>query len=622
MLIRSKLPLATLCALRLVCRAARDDLVDGRCTALKFRPPTRRRDGALAAPPTQALLSLAGRLRNLTRLDLSRCGSACGMWMFGVEDADEFAAALERLPRPWVLTSLELGNINFGAGRLRVNRGQGVSMASWLAGAVGRLQTLRSLRFHVHSCGDAALAMEGAKLLLRVARRLPALDTLGMSFYWLRADELLRQVPIEQLLPLQQLRELELRDGAVALLPALLAPAATSQLTALQSLSANLWDASPPPGLEGLWRAPFLSSQLTRLELKGLDADDDAACDFLGALSKLSRGGGGSSSSSSGSGSGGGGGSGGTAMWSQLRSLKVTDACSRIDCPCDNEYAGLLSAGALRGLLAAVDPAVLEELVVEDCQEGAVAALAARAGDFTALKRLRLDSRDFFRSEEAAYPRRVLRSCNRPAACWRTLQQAPLPCLESLDVGAAGWLLWQPERLAALLSAPWATSVAELVLTGGDGPHAQRYCDALKPAALAALAALPRLRRLTLHETGLDAAALEAAAAPAAQLAAQLAELNVWEIGWDSEPQSAGLLVALGRLRFARLQRLTLRLCTELTLDDLEAFGATGAPWLARLSFLELGDRSWMSSEAVWAAARDCDGPLRALHRGGGKLVW
>ena len=617
MLIRSKLPLATLCALRLVCRAARDDLVDGRCTALKFRPPTRRRDGALAAPPTQALLSLAGRLRNLTRLDLSRCGSACGMWMFGVEDADEFAAALERLPRPWVLTSLELGNINFGAGRLRVNRGQGVSMASWLAGAVGRLQTLRSLRFHVHSCGDAALAMEGAKLLLRVARRLPALDTLGMSFYWLRADELLRQVPIEQLLPLQQLRELELRDGAVALLPALLAPAATSQLTALQSLSANLWDASPPPGLEGLWRAPFLSSQLTRLELKGLDADNDAACDFLGALSKLSRGGGGSSSSSSGSGSGGGGGSGGTAMWSQLRSLKVTDACSRIDCPCDSENDGLLSAGALRGLLAAVDPAVLEELAVEDCKEGAAAALAARAGDFTALKRLRLDSRDFFRWEEAAYSGSVLRSCNRPAACWRTLQQAPLPCLESLDVGAAGWLLWQPERLAALLSAPWAASLVELSLIGGDGPHVVHDADeALRPAALAALAALPRLRRLKLVDTGLGAATLEAAAAPAAQLAARLAELTVLDVS----PETAGLLVALGRLRFARLERLTVRsVRTKLTLDDLEAFGAAGAPWLARLSFFQL---ECDSNADVAAAVFDRNGPLHALHRGGGEVEY
>ena len=633
MLVRGKLPPATLRALRLVCRAARDDLVDGRCSTLKFKfqpPPPHSRDGALATPPTQALVSLAGRLRSLTRLDIDGCGSGGTQFpYFGAEDAGEFAAALERLPRPWALTALDMGSISFGASR-QAGACDSQLMASQLAGAVGRLRCLRSLRINVWSSdGNPAATAAGAKLLLRTARRLPALETVGVAFSSHRAGELLRQVPIEQLLPLQQLKTLELGQEAVALLPALLAPAVASNLTSLRSLEGDFYCSFPRNELEALkalWRAPFMP-QLTSLELKRLSADDDDVCDFLEALSRLSSGidGGGDNDGAGGddrdrSGSGGrSGDGGGSAVWPQLRSLRVGASASRPYRVCGMGYdCGLVSKEALRCLLTAVDPGKLEELVVGDWLEGAAAALVARAGDFTTLKRLRLDGRDLCRDYQNSH---LWRSCSRPAAHWRAIQLAPFAPLESLDIGDAGWLLWAPERLQALLSAPWAASLVELALEGGKIPyHELDEKDAMKPAALAALSGLSALRRLVLFDVGVSAAALEEATARGWTdgLAARLTELDVC----GSYPLDGGVLVALGSVRFERLERLSCRMWdAELTLAELEAFGAAGAPWLARLSFLELQFESFYSSPPLQDAVLDRDGPLRALHRGGGEVA-
>ena len=82
------------------------------------------------------------------------------------------------------------------------------------------------------------------------------------------------------------------------------------------------------------------------------------------------------------------------------------------------------------------------------------------------------------------------------------------------------------------------------------------------------------------------------------------------------------MLAALARLRFQRLQRLSVTASSvALTLGGLEALGKAGAAWLARLARLELQAPDRVG-DAVRAAALDPDGPLRALHRGGGELAF
>ena len=586
----SHLPPATLPALRLVCRAARDELVDGRCTALKMRLRPQN-STASAVPATQALCGLAGRLPCLESLSVGGGGSGEDMgWgpPLLLEDCDELAAALERLPNPAALTALDLGCVGIAFDRQGRDCAFQRARASLrhLAAAVCRCQALRALRFEINNTPLDASHECLKALLVSAASRLPALIELSAAYsdhdFGVTASE--QMSDWAERLPLQQLRVLELKEQMTdALLPVLLRLDVAPALTALRALTLD------PRGvaqvLSALWRAPWVP-QLTRLELKGLDASDDAVDALFAALPHN--------------------GAFAGAPPPLLRSIKeLTVAASEV---CVEEHhQGLVED--LRRLLAAANPATLEALALEDCQQGAAAALAERAGAFTALKRLRLDGRDFCRS--VGDDGQVQLDCNRPAAAWRAIQAARFARLDSLDIGCAGWLLHAPERLGALLSAPWAASLMELSLWGSDQP--------LQAGAFTALSALPQLQRLQLNRIGLDAEELGDAFARGltAGLAARLTDLRILAPSLE-----AGVLAALGLVPFERLERLAFKAFNHvLLLSELHALSTTGAPWLARLSKLELA-ASYRTRQAVWAASLDPSGPLRALHRGGGEVVW
>ena len=595
--VRSHLPPAALCALRLVSRAARDELVDGRCTALNVWP--RLHNSAAPALPVgddfRNLHSLA-RLRGLASLRVVDC--SCYL---SLEDCDELAAALARLPNPLALTALDLGTLMIGYRVVTVHgddgdaEGGALAVSLWrliagVAAVLPRFQALRSLRFAVESKKLPEVSQECFNLLLAATSRLPALVELGAAYNYLGEDDsddedgaasLQLSVSAEQL-PLRRLRALELtRAAAAALFPVLLTAAVASTLTALRALTVDLW-LFELESLSELWSAPWLP-QLTRLELKGMNRGDDGMDDLFAALPDD-----------------------GAFAWAPAPLLRsIIELTVALDEDCGGEARpGLLSADGLRRLLAAANPATLEALVLDDCQEGAAAVLAAHAGAFTALRRLRLDGRDFRRSATAD-------------GSWHAMQLAPFAQLESLDICCAHWLFFRPERLGALLSAPWAASLVELTLQGSDQP--------LQAQAFAALSALPALRRLLLDEYKAGPSGCWALRAPEVEdaiergffagLAARLTELTIRARSADTR-----VLAALGSVRFERLERLSFQAWEEaLLLFELRVLGADGAAWLARLARLELC--AWRTKAYVKAAARDPDGPLRALHRGGGKLV-
>ena len=609
-LVRSALPPAALRALRLVCRAARDHLVDGRCRTLTFRLRAASCPRP-ALPATKALVGLAGRLRSLTRLDAAGCGSddvdAWGVPLL-LEDCDDLAAAIKRLPNPSALTALDLGCISvaYDRRRRRCTLQQSRAPLRRLGAAVGRCQSLRALRFEAHDGpADAAHACLVALLLAAASPRLPALAELSAAY----SDQqgcgsvflsrgLLERPPL-----LRRLEALELRQTLPWLLDAPLAPAAAAHLTALRALRLDAGVYASDYAIAALWRAPReLLARLTHLAVAGLDPSDEAAAMFFGALETAVAEAAAAPAAPP-----------APPLLGSIRTLRIGLALL-----CESpEHSGLISPGALRTLLAAVNPSALEALLLDSCQEGCAEVLAARAGAFTALRRLRLDGRDF--SLSLTTDGRVRMDCNRPAAHWRAMQEAPFPPLRSLDIGCGTWLLRRPKRLPALLSAPWAAALAELKLFGGDGAH---YPDgvAIPAHALEALSKLPALRRLRFDNVGVTAAALDEAAERGwlAGLAERLAELHITDRVMDADA-----LAALGDVPFERLQRLTLRLRDRaMAMSDLEALAAAGAEagWLARLPWLGLCAAD-ATPPAVWAAARDRDGPLRALHRGGGEVA-
>ena len=464
-LVRSHLPPAALRALRLVNHAVRDELVDGGCTALRLRAPR----PPIQAPATKALCGFAARLRSLTSLDARRCSTEAYRSALAAEDCDELAAALERLPSPAALTALYLGTIDLSKRRQAPpGRAPAPTPAAAaapppsprrLAAAVARCSGLRAL--HVGAAGanadGPALAARCLEALLGAARGMASLASLTVGFFGERvAAALLRGAPVEALLPLRRLETLSLTGDAVALLPPLLKPGAAAQLASLSSLSLTFGDGERPSRAFGaLWRAPFLP-QLTRLEFWDLDAATEDAEALLAALPVAPIG-------------------DGLEPLAPpplppppplLRSIKAL-VVSRADDNCPEDDEGLVSWGHLAALLAACNPATLEALYVDDCGEDAAEALAERAGDFTALRRLRLDGRDFCRSEFDLDTGDLDGECDAPAAAWLAIAEARFAPLESLDIRRTGWLLQEPKRLAALLSAPWAASLVSVTLAGG-----------------------------------------------------------------------------------------------------------------------------------------------------------
>ena len=316
--VRSKLPSPTLAALRLVCRAARDDFVDGRCT--KLRP-------LWHDAPLATLLSAAPRLRSLTSLfppyftiwNPAAAATGC----------DALTGLLRLLPgRGAALRELSVSGLC-----LTNYLGQQLShhVLARLCAAIGRLSGLQSLEVSASGVWDGGALLDAAGALQALTRLKIAFVTMLPAWpppRWLP--------PPSQLL--RRLEALELHSHPVSpWLEALLEPGVAAGLTRLVDLSITFpYPAAPDPPLPPApWRAPWLS-QLTRLAIDGDAPMVRYVCAALAAPRALPA----------------------------LRALEATGS--------------RLSAGELRALLAACDAAALEALtlgaVAADAVRDAVAA--------------------------------------------------------------------------------------------------------------------------------------------------------------------------------------------------------------------------------------------------------
>jgi hypothetical protein len=174
--------------------------------------------------------------------------------------------------------------------------------------------------------------------------------------------------------------------------------------------------------------------------------------------------------------------------------------------------------------------------------------------------------------------------------------------------------------MAALLAAPWRTSLQRLELTrqplGGEPPTG----DAAR-AALAG-AALPALRALSLKNTGVTLAGLaELAGAPWARgLVAFEAEGSVMspplgpaveDSWWQPAPAAGGgLEPAFAGVALPSLRSLSIEHCTLLTVDALLSF-CRHTPWLSQLESLKIrGVAATPCDFKVWEAAAEAAGPF------------
>ena len=249
-LIRSKLPSHTLAALRLVCRAARDELVDGRCTALR---PRYRFLGSVAP-----VLGAAPRLRCLETLTVPFVAFA--------SDAAAFAALVARLPGGGAaLREVRLGSI-----------GSAAASSEQLAAAISAMSGLRLLKASA-LCAVAETAAPQLTALGAGIASTPSLLALGIDG---GADAVEFDERLGALMPLGRLQRLKLSNNvAPAVLSQLAEPDAAAALTALRSLKMLVWGWGPGERPSFL-QAPWLS-QLTRLRLDGLSQDLNA---FAAAL--------------------------------------------------------------------------------------------------------------------------------------------------------------------------------------------------------------------------------------------------------------------------------------------------------------------------------------------------
>ena len=509
-LIRSKLPRHTLLALRRVCRAARDELVDGRSTLVH---PMQLENWADSMAPLHAA---APRLRRLETVSAPGIGSQRACAALG-----KFIA---RLPGAGAaVTELRIGRMRVGPGAFARPRE--------LAKIIGGLPSLKRLGVCLEVSGGAAAkellaaVAAGLRAAAPAARlRVIAWTARGGS----RAGTGAGGAPVAPiaLLPLGRLESLILDDdgAARAWLPQLFEPAAAAALTALDTL-ALVNGAAPLPQRPAVWRAPWLA-QLTKLDFSGpVEAFDRLARALApGALPRVRE-----------------------------LALGTGPGASRP-----------IPAAALDALLAACGPAArLETLCVMTASWQHVAELAARLPALSALLiGPCLDDRPHAGNSgdlDAPFASRVA-----AVAAIGELKAAPLAPLTRLGLNVEGhWLRAVPRKLGALLAAPWAAaSLVDLELYGaldgsgggGGGDGGSGGGGGAFPA-LAALAALPSLRALRLRYPHFTPAALRRVAgdveARADAWAPRLTdfELTEYDVG-------AAIVRALLLLPFSRLERL------------------------------------------------------------------
>ena len=531
-LVRGQLPSPTLGAVRLVCRAARDEFVDALCTRVR-----QVWDDA----PLASLVGMAPRLRSIVGLDTSNCPMSCGEHSLCEDECDALVEALARLPGGGAsLRELRVGN-NIATTQ---QRGDHADATQALVDAVARLPALESFEVEIHNnCNDAAAA-----LLSTIGQRLQTLTRLRVGVYSEFGSQRV-WAACRGLLQLQQLEALTLDGdaGKAATLALFEAEAAAAGLARLRDLDITLPDPGPA-GWQKPWRAPLLT-QLTRLGASG----------SFGALQGMAQ-------------------ALDEGALPALRALKVAVAD-----PYDDGY---LTAGELRALLAACDATALEALSLHRV---AAAALHSVAAELPALRALEYDGPDFwapgltdgFTSDGS--PLDVVDTADPP---WRAFLGAPLAPLTRLELAVGNYPLSSYEGLAPLFEAPWVRSLRVLSL------HTMIKYD-LDPDArcplrsLHGLSALAALSSLTLGLQQLEPDAMEQVAAEElwAGWAPRLAEFEL-RVRYMS---SAGALRALPRM-FAsgRLERLTFLAQPSVTPQELEAFSAACTAALPRLRALEV----------------------------------
>ena len=241
--LHDQLPTPARAALRLVCRAARDDLVDGHCKVLRVANGNQLEQAIRMAP----------RLRRLERAELPRCDGS---------DAKRHIKFLRRLPgRGAALQELRVENI-------WVYEGANFPAEAFSAALAG-LTALRRLEARVsakkpNEVAEALGALRAGVAAAPAGARL-ALEVNVESLEWYPTAE--QEQALRSLPPAERLESLRFERSALEywVPQLLLEPGMAAALTALQSLSLVGPSFDEPPQPQA-WRAPW-AARLTRLEL-------------------------------------------------------------------------------------------------------------------------------------------------------------------------------------------------------------------------------------------------------------------------------------------------------------------------------------------------------------------
>ena len=543
-LVRSKLPAPTLGALRLVSRAARDDLVDGRATRVRQ---------VWVDAPIAALASAAPRLRSLAGITVrgiqgELSAGHCAALADALEALPGGGAALRELRLPYI----HIDGDTSAPGELRWRRATGAHTQCLhrLAAAIGRLPGLQVLELALKGPWGSSVAP-----LLRAAARLKnSLVRLGLklSCHWYEGDA----PPLPALLlPPQSLNRLEsLRlggDAALLSLPALSTGRGAAALTRLRDLELGCPGSGAPCLRERLRAAPWRpcwTSQLTRL----------AVSDFYNLL-RLAP-----------SGEPLNGEEGAPALppppapplaLPALRALELS-ACRERDPPTSD-----LTDAALRAVLAACDAAALEALAPRRAGGGALreAALA-----LPRLGALVVDAYFVTHGHDAGEGGRAA------GRSWRALCDAPLVGLTRLELHASLAQLGDA-GLAPLFASDWARALRELSLYSVDASERG-------VAKLQGLSALTSLTKLTVGLCG-HVQAFELVQAASGGFGSGWAP-RLLDFRWGGMLDAPGMH-ALLLLPFAKLERLTVWAGARFSPAQLADFSAACAKALPRLAALE-----------------------------------